>query len=382
MKIGIDISALTLRRTGVGNYSLSVLESLLSLDKKNRYTLFAFVFSGESLIKESSLVKFPNAEVKIYRTHRGLLRRFWHFIPFISADFFYRGVDFLHLSDIFYLPTRNIPTLATIYDLTPSLFPHYHYARNIKFHDRRNKFIAKHSKLVITLSQNSKKDINSVIGIPPGKIRVVPGAISDKYRPIENRTIIKKVLKKYHLKDGQYFLFIGTIEPRKNIEGLLEAYGKIRSQLKSPFKVVLVGEKAWGWKNIQKSIHRLNLKKDTLVTGYIPDNDLVPIINGAKAFIYPSFYEGFGLPVLETMACGIPVIGSNTSSLPEVIGDGGLMVNPKDYTKLASYMLRITRDVKLHAELSRKALERAKLFSWKKSAQMTLQVYNEMEEFI
>lgn len=382
MTIGIDISALTIKRTGVGNYSLSILESVLSLDKKNNYVLFAFVFSGESFIRESSLVKFPNVKLKIYRTHRGLLRRLWHFIPFASADFFYKGVDFLHLSDIFYLPTRRIPTLATIYDLTPSLFPHYHYARNIEFHNRRNKFIAKHAKLVITLSQNSKKDINNVMGMPASKIRVIPGAISDKYYPIKNRTLIQKVLRKYHLKEGQYFLFIGTIEPRKNIEGILQAYAKIRNQIKSPFKVVIIGEKAWGWKNLQKNIKKLNLEKKILVTGYIPDADLVPIINGAKLFIYPSFYEGFGLPVLEAMACGIPVISSNTSSLPEVIGDSGFMVDPNDHNKLASYMLKIIHDTKLHAKLSKKALERSKLFSWKSSAQKTLKVYEEMKEFI
>lgn len=382
MTVGIDISALTIKRTGVGNYSLSVLESLLSLDKKNNYVLFAFVFSGESFIRESSLVKFPNVKLKIYRTHRGFLRRLWHFIPFISADYFYKGIDFLHLSDIFYLPTRRIPTLATIYDLTPSLFPYYHYERNIEFHNRRNEFITKHSRLVITLSQNSKKDINNVLGIPTSKIRVVPGAISEKYYPIKNRTLIQKVLKKYHLKKGQYFLFIGTIEPRKNIEGILHAYAKIRNQLKSPFKVVIIGEKAWGWKNLQKNIRKLNLEKEILVTGYVPDADVVPIINGAKIFIYPSFYEGFGLPVLEAMACGIPVISSNTSSLPEVIGDSGFMVHPNDHDKLASYMLQITYDAKLHAELSKKALERAKLFSWKSSAKKTLKVYGEMKEFI
>lgn len=382
MTVGIDISALTIKRTGVGNYSLSVLESLLSLDKKNNYVLFAFVFSGESFIRESSLVKFPNVKLKIYRTHRGFLRRLWHFIPFISADYFYKGIDFLHLSDIFYLPTRRIPTLATIYDLTPSLFPYYHYQRNIEFHNRRNEFITKHSRLVITLSQNSKKDINNVLGIPTSKIRVVPGAISEKYYPIKNRTLIQKVLKKYHLKKRQYFLFIGTIEPRKNIEGILHAYAKIRNQLKSPFKVVIIGEKAWGWKNLQKNIRKLNLEKEILVTGYVPDADVVPIINGAKIFIYPSFYEGFGLPVLEAMACGIPVISSNTSSLPEVIGDSGFMVHPNDHDKLASYMLQITYDAKLHAELSKKALERAKLFSWKSSAKKTLKIYGEMKEFI
>lgn len=382
MTIGIDISALTIKRTGVGNYSLSILESLLSLDKKNKYVLFAFVFSGESLIRESSLVKFPNVKIKTYRTHRGFLRRLWHFIPFISADFFYKGIDFLHLSDIFYLPTRRIPTLATIYDLTPSLFPQYHYERNIKFHNRRNKFITKSSKLVITLSQNGKKDIGNVLGIPSNKIHVVPGAVSEKYCPIKDRAVVQKVLKKYNLKDGEYFLFIGTIEPRKNIELLLQAYGKIRNRLRSHFKVVIIGEKAWGWKNLQKNIKKLNLEKEILVTGYVPDADIVPIINGAKIFIYPSFYEGFGLPVLEAMACGIPVISSNTSSLPEIIGDSGLVVNPKDYNKLGYYMLKITNDPKLYIELSKKALERAKLFSWKNSAKKTLKVYEEMKEFI
>jgi len=378
MTIGIDISALTVRHTGVARYSLSVLESLLSLDRKNKYILFAFVFSGEFLIKESSLVKFPNVELKIYRAHRGFLRRLWHFIPFISADFFYRGVDFLHLSDIFYLPTRNIPTIATIYDLTPSLLPIYHYSRNIDFHNRRNKFIAQHSKLIITLSESSKKDITNVLNIPDNIIRVIPGAASDKYHPIKDKKIIKRVLQKYNLQYGLYFLFIGTLEPRKNVEGILEAYAKIRNQLQSHFKVVLVGKRAWGWKNIQKTINKLNLYKDVVVTDYIPDKDIIYIINGAKLFIYPSFYEGFGLPVLEAMSCGIPVITSNTSSLPEVVGKYGQMVNPKDYSTLSRYMLRLINDQKFYNLLSKQSLKRSKTFSWKKAAKKTLEAYEEM----
>lgn len=384
MRIGIDISALTINHTGVANYSLSLLKYILKIDKKNKYLLFAFVSSNKALrkLKEYSLDIFPNVELKIYRLNSGILRRVWNFIPFIPADFLYRKIDFLHLSDMVFLPLRSIPTIATVYDMTPSLFPEFHFARNISFHNIRNKFIAKKSKLVITISENSKQDIISLLGIPSRKIRVIYGAASSSFKPISNNAHITKVLSKYHLKQGNYLLFIGSLEPRKNVEGILEAFALIRNKVKSSFQIVLIGQKAWGWTSIKKTIKRLNLDSQVVVTGYVPDADLPDIINGARMFVYPSFYEGFGLPILEAMACGIPIISSNTSSLPEVIGDSGLMVNPKDNNQLASYMLQIVSSEKLHATLSKKALERAKLFSWKNSAQKTLNVYEEMKRFI
>lgn len=377
MRIGIDISALTVPRTGVGNYSLSLLETLLSRDKKNEYILFAFVFRGESNILNSPLVKFPNVSLKLYRVHRGVLRRLWHFIPFFSADLFYKGIDFLHMSDIFYLPTKKVPTIATIYDMTPSLFPSYHYKRNIQFHYRRNRYIAKNSKLVITLSESSKKDIYQILKIPSKQIRIVPGGVSKDYRRIKNNMTVKKLLNKYELKKNEYFLFIGTLEPRKNIETILEAFSQTGLQKKG-FKVVLVGQRGWGYKSIVERINNLNLNDSTIITDYIPKNDVVLLMNGAQSFVYPSYYEGFGLPVLEAMACGIPVITSNSSSLPEVVGDCGIMTNPSDYKQLAFHMLELVNKPKLHARLSEKSLKRAKIFTWENSAEKLLDIYEEM----
>lgn len=384
MRIGIDISAFTINHTGVANYSLSLLKNILRIDKNNKYLLFAFASSNEAVRKlnETSLDMFPNVELKIYRLNSGILRRVWNFIPFIPADFLYRKIDFLHLSDMVFLPLRKIPTIATIYDMTPALFPEFHFARNISFHNKRNKFIAKKSRLVITLSENSKQDIISLLGIPSRKIRVIYGAANSSLKPISNKTYIGKVLNKYHLRESNYVLFMGSLEPRKNVEGILEAFSLIRNKIISSFQIVLIGQKAWGWTGIKKTIKRLNLDSQVVVTGYVPSEDLPVIINGARMLAYPSFYEGFGLPVLEAMSCGTPVITSNTSSLPEVVGKYGHMVDPKDYATLSQYMLKIINNQKFYNLLSKKALERSKAFSWKAAAEKTLNAYEEMGRII
>lgn len=193
---------------------------------------------------------------------------------------------------------------------------------------------------------------------------------------------VRNLLDKYRLQQGAYGLFVGTLEPRKNVETILEAFARIQSQLDPTFKIVLVGKRAWGWESIRATLRRLKLTRKVVVTGYVPAKVLPLLYSGAKVFLYPSYYEGFGLPVLEAMACGIPVITSNTSSLPEIVGNSGIMLEPKNSEELAKQMLRLIQDEEYHSEWARKGLARAQWFSWETAASKTLAAYREMEELL
>ena len=183
--------------------------------------------------------------------------------------------------------------------------------------------------------------------------------------------------KKKHDITFPFILYLGTLEPRKNLKSLILAYNEIKKKFPE-YKLIIGGAKGWGYKNIFQIIDNLGIDKDIIFTGYIPEKDLPSLYNSAELFVYPSFYEGFGLPPLEAMACGTPVITSNTSSLPEVVGNAGIMVDPNNVNQLADAMYKVLTDDNLRRDMIKKGLKRAKMFSWKKTAKETLKVYEEV----
>jgi glycosyltransferase involved in cell wall biosynthesis len=226
--------------------------------------------------------------------------------------------------------------------------------------------------MIISISHHTKYDMLKHFKIPEDKIKVIHLAANECYKPLKEDEIYK-INEKYSL-NHPYILYVGGLEPKKNIPTLLKAFYKLKKHDVN-HKLVITGEKRWNYKSIFETIDKLNLQKEVIFTGYIPDEDLPALYNAADLFVYPSLYEGFGLPPLEAMACGTPVITSNTSSLPEVVGDAGIMVNPYDIDELTNKMYKVLTNEGLTEELSKKGLERAKLFSWKKCAEETLNTY-------
>ena len=197
---------------------------------------------------------------------------------------------------------------------------------------------------------------------------------NERFKPL-NQKEVAEVKQKYNL-DFPFILFVGVLQPRKNIPTLIKAYYKLKKEgIKD--KLVITGGKGWQYKEIFETVERLNLQKEVIFTGHIPDDDLPKLYNAADLFAFPSLYEGFGIPPLEAMACGIPVITSNTGSLPEVVGDAGIMVDPYDIDGLAKAMYEVLNNEGLKEEMVKKGLERAKMFSWKKCAKEVLDVYEE-----
>jgi glycosyltransferase involved in cell wall biosynthesis len=284
--------------------------------------------------------------------------------------------------DIIHSPESSTPftklsnkKIITVHDIIPFYFPETF----TKVTEYRYKLLLQRainsSDRIITVSENTKNDLINKFKIPEDKIRVIPLAANENFRKLdENET--SKIKSKYNI-NFPFILYVGTLEPRKNIPNLLNAYYKLKKQGIN-HKLVIAGGKGWKYKEIFETIEKLNLQNEVIFTGYVPDEDLPGFYNAADLFVYPSLYEGFGLPPLEAMQCGTPVITSNTSSLPEVVGAAGITVNPYDVDELANKMYEVLTNEDLRKEMSKKGLERAKLFSWKKCAEEHLKVYEEV----
>lgn len=297
----------------------------------------------------------------------------------ITPNFNFQDYDLYH-SSYFALPSHNlvskIPRLLTIYDLIPILFPNF---VNQKVYHRFLKTINSidiKKDWITCISEHSKNDFCEYTGMNPERVFVTPLAAASHFYPVRDSNLITYTLKQYGISESPYLLSLCTLEPRKNLSFLIKCFSKIIAENSSlDINLVLVGVNGWKNDEIFEAAANPYLKNRIIFTGYVHDKDLSTIYSGATAFVYPSLYEGFGLPPLEAMQCGTPVITSNTSSLPEVVGDAGIAIAPKQEDELCHALLQVINDSPLRATLSQKGIERAKQFSWAKCAEETIKVY-------
>jgi len=271
---------------------------------------------------------------------------------------------------------RTVKRFISIYDLIPILYPQY--MKFIKSNWLRNVVKSiQPDDWVISISHATKNDLCNYADIDPKKIFVTHPAASDMFYYCSDEKQIANARKQYRIPDGPYVLSLSTLEPRKNIDHTIRCFARmVQEQHIGDLNLVLVGTMGWDFNKIFEEISNYSPMRDHIIlTGYVADRDLAAIYSGASMFVYPSFYEGFGLPPLEAMQCGVPVITSNTSSLPEVVGDAGIRVDPSDSDALCQSMYKLYMTPSLRAEMSLKSLERAKLFSWDKCAQDTISAY-------
>ncbi|WP_013325273.1 glycosyltransferase family 4 protein [Gloeothece verrucosa] len=272
---------------------------------------------------------------------------------------------------------NKISRILTIYDLIPILnpekFTQNKYRQFLNIIDSINK----QQDWITCISENTKQDFCNYTGMNPDRVFVTPLAAAQHFYPVDNLEIIIDCLKKYKIPNQPYLLSLCTLEPRKNLSFLIRCFAQILNDDPSlEINLVLVGIKGWKNADIFETVQtNPQLRNRVIFTGYIPDEDLSAIYSGATAFVYPSLYEGFGLPPLEAMQCGTPVITSNTSSLPEVVGNAGIMIDPKQEDDLCQAMLNVINNSQLRASLSQKGIQKASQFSWAKCAEETVKVY-------
>ena len=374
MKIGI-ISLLMddKQRTGIATYVYSFIQNLIKIGKaKSLYLIHCKRCQDGVYIKTNDII-IPKMPFKLTSV-LGL--------PYVIGKI---NVNILHIPAHWYtqiMPfflNSKVKKIITIHDLLPLFFPETvpYTKETIFLWNSTLKLIKSKIDMIIAVSQNTKNDCIKYLNIPEEKIKVITLASDEIYKPINNKQEMKEeIYKKYRI-NSSFILYVGTVEKRKNVSVLIKAFYKLKT-MKITHKLIIIGKKGWKYNDIFKTIEILNLQKDVILTGYVPKEDLFKFYNLADVFVYPSLYEGFGLPPLEAMACGCPVITSNTSSLPEVVGDAGMMVNPYDVEGLAKAIFEVITDESLRKELSKKSLERAKLFSWRKTAEKTWKVYEEV----
>lgn len=352
-------------RSGIGNYIFN-LTSNLKKKPDNDLTIIGY---GENHIFEDLPSVTPYYPKIRYNSV------LWSRVASLQKKCF-NDFDIVHNPAHFPLlrkPGKHY--VSTIHDLTPLIFPAWHQFHRVVSSKMLFPRLIRDSDKLIAVSQNTKNDIIKYYRVKEEKISVIPLGASKDYKQLDSQ-ITDSVKKKYHL-TSPFILFVGTLEPRKNLPSLLKAFAIVKEN--NPLvKLVIAGQKGWKYSDICTTIAYVHLEKEVIFLNYIAHEDLPALYNAADLFVYPSLYEGFGLPPLEAMQCGIPVITSDTSSLPEIMGEGGIMVNPLDIRELADKISLLLNDDQERKENIRYNLARAKLFSWDRCACETTRVYEEI----
>lgn len=368
MKIGIDISQLAFQGTGVATYTENLITNLLKIDKENEYLFFYSSLRQKlsSNLKQSLLLRN-----KSYNLPPLILELLWNKLHVLPIETFTGKLDVFHTSD-WLEPPAKCPKVTTIHDLAIFKYPETFVSKGghniIQNQKRKLEWVKKESDIVIAVSENTKRDIIDILEIPEGKIKVIYEAPDSTYGIAHSAKEINNVFKKYSIK-GKYLLSVGTLEPRKNIKRVIEAYKILLSQFPD-ISLVICGKMGWG-EDVGKWIMG-NGKCQIKFTGYVPKEDLACLYQEAECFVYPSLYEGFGLPVLDAMASGCPVVTSNVSSLPEIAGDAGILVNPNEVEEIAKGIIEAFKNKE---SLVKKGLIQAEKFTWAKTARETLKIY-------
>lgn len=368
MHIWVDASPLGNKPiTGVENYTLNLINNLFLKDRNNSYSIFGLRINKDDLGISNS--NFVLKEIPDLIKTRSIWYSWLIWNYFISPFMLVLKQPDVYLSFIPALPLYcPVAGIFIVYDISPIIIPDAFFAKTrLKFKmDIRH--AAKYAKSIITISQSTKDDMIKFLNVNQSRVSVIyPGYDNKLFVPIEDRSLMDKVRLKYGI-DCNYILNVGTLEPRKNTRRLIQAYLRLKRAGSISHKLVITGSKGWLYDDTFHLIEAAKAYDEIIFTGYVESDDLPALYSGADAFIYPSLYEGFGLPPLEAMACGTPVITSNTSSLPEVVGDAGLLVDPYSEEEIAGAIYKVVSDNILREAMVQKGLKRAKLFSWEKSA--------------
>jgi glycosyltransferase involved in cell wall biosynthesis len=364
---------LTPKIGGIGRYAINLTTALLSISARE-YPDMEFVIFTAPQTDRAVLNSLPARFCERFARVKSTLVRSSVLLPVGVAT---EGIDVFHGLDqagipFFFKKAKHVITLHDAIALVlPWTFP---LKQRLVFSIALSQ-VNRQADVVFVPSESAKEDIARYLGISRERIVVVPYGCEERFRPEEEPGRSEAVRRKYKLPD-RYVLFVSILQPRKNVKALVRAFAILRAERPDlDAKLVIAGGKGWEYEGLFANVESLGLRAQVRFTGFVDDEDLPDLYRGARLFVYPSLYEGFGLPILEAMASGVPVIASNVSSMPEVVGDAGLLVDPNDAEALAASMASVLDDAKLAEELRRRGLARARTFSWEAVALKTLEVY-------
>ena len=368
MNISIDGRAATLYRgTGIGNYTYQLINNFNQIDFLNKYTILT--------PKDCNLDLNLKNNFSLTNSSGNPNNNFWEYIktPNILEKNKY---------DIYHIPQNGIgmceniscPSIITLHDIIPLKMPETVSPVFLKVFNEQLPTILNTTSSIITVSEFSKKDICEYFNYPEEKVYVTQLAAEEMYKPLDKH-YCKKILNKRYSIDTDFILYVGGFSPRKNILGLIEAFNIVKNKTKKNLKLVIVGRHGFSYETYKKRTIELKLESSVIFPGFIKTDDMPYFYNASSMLVYPSFYEGFGLPVLEAMACATPVISSSLTSVPEVCGDASILINPSNIDDISSAILNIFNDKDLASSLIYRGLIHSSKFSWKKTAYNTLDAY-------
>ena len=367
MRVGIDASSIVGDRGGVGWHTYHLLKTMLGL--RGDVEFVAYVNHGS--LQNGVLKGWDDGQgIRWVETGRLMMR--WRG----RLD----GLDLYHGTNFKMRTTGRFGGVVTIYDLWMERHPEYSPKLfGQRASSLRTRRTAWRARKVITISEFSAREIESLYGVPRNRIAVIPCGVSADFRPRHDPSEFSKLRQRIGLPDAPFILFVGGADPRKNHGALVRSFATRADELKN-HRLVLVGDRVHRFGSMAETIARCGVEGRVICPGRLPIEDIVRLYSHADLFVFPSLYEGFGMPVIEAMACGAPVVTSNRASMPEVAGDAAVLVNPDSDEELAEAMVRVLRDTPLRESLRANGFVRAKQFTWERAARQTLAVYREVCE--
>lgn len=390
MKIGVDIIGLASGTvSGVEQYTLSLLRELIKQNPQDEFHLLAVDYYFKDLTSRLRktlagpghfLLEAANVKLHHLRWPRVPLSLHfsWKLLDQPKADKILGGVDLLFQPVPLLLPlSRGVPRVVTFHDLTPAIYPEFFTLKSRLWHWQMNYPVrAREATCLIAVSWNTRGDLIRLYGIDPRKIRVITEGVDPVFGEALGESDLAAVKEKFGLPD-EFILYLGSLEPRKNVSVALRALRYLKENGFAKIKLVLAGSKMWGEKAFWREVDSLNLSRECLFLGWVEEKEKLALFKLAQAFLFPSFYEGFGLPALEALAAGCPAVVSSAASLPEVTGETALLVDPFDQAAWNRTLLELLNNPTLKAELGQRGLARAKLFGWREAARQTMQLFKQ-----
>lgn len=394
LRVGIDGTPLLGPRTGIGHYTANLCTAMMRTEPSLQLQFF-YGFSWSDRMPED--VPEDVSEKSQNTIRRSLLRLASHVVRYsvrifgprvaifrkrilahMEKSVFRRGIknfglNIIHATNSYMHPSAT-PTIITVCDISCFRHPETHPEQRVQWQRKTLPKSLHGASHVLTISEFTKNELIDYFGISPEKITVAYMGVNRCFRPRDFAQTIR-VLNKFNLPWQEYILSVGTIEPRKNLQTLIEAYTRLPARISTKFPIAIVGMRGWKESSFIKSLDPLVRKGSVRLLGYVDQDELPLLFNGARIFAYPSIYEGFGIPVAEAMATGIPVVTSNSASLPEIVGDSALLVDPLNIESWTETLHRALLDEELRVTLRTKGIERVRYFTWDQCAKKTLDVY-------
>lgn len=374
MRIGVDYTAAINQSAGIGRFVRCLFEAVTRIDQQNEYVL---LHAAPEPGRPVQVPSGPNVSRRELRFRERVMNALWHRLNVpLPVDLLTGPIDIFHAPDFVLPPVRHAKTILTIHDLAFLLHPECADQRLRAYLEQVVPRSVARADYIIADSENTRNDVICLLDADPDRVFVIPGGVEPRFRPASSESVAD-VRQAYGL-DGPYILAVGVIEPRKNFPRLIEAYTRFRRKAGFRHQLVIAGGRGWLSDETFREAERSAYSGDIRFTGFVPEERLPALYTGADVFAYPSLYEGFGLPVLEAMACGTPVICANTSSLPEFAGDAAVLIPPDDPGAIANALETVCGEDGLRHQLHERGYARAREYRWERSAEMLLELYRRL----